>query len=86
MRSYSTSEPNYQAGDCTITITALPEPKMEVVKYVWIEDFQKGLKPTVDKLEVLPAVIFDNAAESDAKRIVHNLTQLGCSAGYECGK
>jgi hypothetical protein len=83
MRSYSTNEPNYEIGNCMVTITALPESKMNVVTYVWIENFQKGLKPTVDKLEVIPAVMFDDVAESDAKRIVSNLIHLGCSAKYE---
>jgi len=86
MRSYSTLEPNYEIGNCIVTITALPESKGKVITYVWIEDFQNGLKPTVEKLEVIPAVVFDDVAESDAKRIVRNLRQLGCSAKYEPGK
>lgn len=86
MRSYSTNEPNYEIGDCIVTITALPESKGKVIRYVWVENFQKGLKPTVEKLEVIPAVVFDDVAESDAKRIVSNLIHLGCSAKYETPK
>ena len=50
MRAYSTSEPNYEKGNCLLTIAKLPQSKMNVIKYIWIEDFQKGLKPTVEKL------------------------------------
>jgi len=86
MRSYSTSEPNYLKGNYVVRITALPESKMRVIQYVWIEDMQKGLKTTVDKLNATPAVIFDDVSEADAKRMVGNLKQLGCSAEFAAKK
>lgn len=83
MRSYSFSEPNYQKGNCVVTITELPQNTMKVIKYIWVEDVQKGLKSTAQKVKTVPAVVFDDVAEGDAKRIVMNLKKLGCMAAYE---
>ena len=82
MASFFTSKPNYQKGNCGVRITALPEATMNVIRYVWIEDFQKGLKPAVDRLKVLPAIVFDDVSENDAKRMVVNLKALGCEVDY----
>jgi hypothetical protein len=80
MTSFSTSKPNYQMGKFGVRITALPESTIDVIRYVWIEDFQRGLKPAVDRLKVLPTVVFDDVSENDAKRMLANLKALGCEA------
>ena len=72
------------AMDCFETaVEHDPDHAMSWIMMARVENFQKGLKPTVEKLEVVPAVVFDDVAESDAKRIVSNLIHLGCSAKYE---
>lgn len=86
MRSFSTSQPNYLKGDCIVRITTMPKSAFNVIRYVWIEDLQKGLKPTVDKLQAVPAVVFDDVDRDDAKRIVANLKSLGCMAEYTISK
>lgn len=75
--------PSFNPGDYKVIVTEVPEAKMNVVRYIWVEDFQKGLTSTAEMLEELPAVAFDGVSEQDAKRIVENLALLKCKASYE---
>lgn len=76
-------EPSFNPGGFKVILTEIPESKMSVVQYIWVEDFQKGLKYTAEKLEKMPVVAFDGVFEEDAKRIVKNLIFLKCKASYE---
>lgn len=82
MRSYSYAEPNYLKGNCSVRITAVPESRMPVIQYVWIENMPEGLQSAVERLKAAPTVLFDDVSEADAKRMVENLKRLGCGAEF----
>jgi len=76
-------QPSFNPGECKVILSEIPDQDMDVIKYVWLEDFNKGLQPTVEKLKTLPCIVFDGVSEEDAKRIRENLIYLKCKATYE---
>ena len=75
-------KPSFNPGNCSVVVSALPEERMNVIQYIWLEDFNQGLAPTVEKMKQLPVVVFTNVSLADAERIVTNLKFLKCTASF----
>jgi hypothetical protein len=76
-------KPSFNPGEYNVVVSKVPEERMNVIRYIWVEDQAQGLGPTVEKLKNLPCVVFKNVSRVDAERIVQNLTYLKCTASFE---
>ena len=39
-------KPSFNPGNYNVVVSAVPEEQMNVIRYIWVEDFNQGLKPS----------------------------------------
>ncbi len=75
-------KPSFNTGEYNVVVSKVPEERMNVIRYIWVEDQAQGLGPTVEKLKHLPCMVFKDVSRVDAERIVKNLEFLKCTASF----
>jgi ribosomal protein L7/L12 len=81
MRSYTT-EKNYEDGNYKVTITSIPTKKLQIIKYMWLENLNAGLRKNKEKLDQIPSIVFSGVSIEDSIRMVENLVTLGANANF----